>query len=74
MYSNGSSANTVMESIVGGSASQVGVENVSEGGQRATSDLVGCIPYALQSLPAGCRAASIPHSDAASKDILNDAW
>lgn len=64
MYSNGRSANTVMESVAG-------VENVSEGG---SSDLAGCIRYALHSLPAGCNAASIQHSDAASKDILNDAW
>lgn len=32
-----------------GSAGKEGVENVHEGGQRATSDLACCIHYALQS-------------------------
>lgn len=37
-------------------------------GRECTDDLAGCVHYALQCLSAGGRAASIPHSDAASNN------
>lgn len=54
-----------------GSVCETGVEDVHEGGERGTGDPAGCIHYSPQSVPAGGRAGSIPHSAAASEDALN---
>uniref|UniRef100_A0A3B3D215 VWFA domain-containing protein n=1 Tax=Oryzias melastigma TaxID=30732 RepID=A0A3B3D215_ORYME len=47
------------------------VVNVTEVSERDTNDLLRCSHNALQRLPAGCSAGSVPHSDTAGQDALN---
>ncbi len=54
-------------------AGETGAVDVMEGGERDTNDLLSCSHYPLKGLAAGRVAGAIPHSDAASQNVLDGA-